>query len=123
MSAHFWFCTGTGDIHVAFQNHYEETSSKLLPQNRSRTHNQFMSMWIAFGIIGFLIFVLTQFYSLILFIKKKQFQSVLIWLVLITSFMTEDTLETQTGVTLVVFFISLLSALETHQTPANKNRL
>jgi hypothetical protein len=116
--AHFWFGTGTGDIQQAFQQHYNQVNSQLLPQNRSRTHNQFMTMWITFGVFGFLLFLFTQFYHARKFLQSKNIPALLIWIVLVASYFTEDTLETQTGVTLVAFFTGILSMYkqESYQT-------
>lgn len=114
----FWFGTGTGDIQQAFQQHYEQIDSKLSPQNRSRTHNQFMTIWITFGVFGLLLFVWSQLHSGWTFMRNNQLSALLIWIVLVASYFTEDTLETQTGVSLVLFFISIL-----HNSPEKQPQL
>lgn len=105
--ADFWvFGVGIGDVDSVFQSYYATTESKLLPENRLRSHNQFISNWIALGLPGFLItialFVIPFFYR----VKRDYF----LWIVLLSlaiAFSFEDMLETQAGVTIFALFYSL----------------
>ncbi|MFH0892903.1 MAG: O-antigen ligase family protein [Bacteroidota bacterium] len=97
---------GTGDINQAYKNQYEISKSKLQPRWRLKTHNEYLTMAILFGIPGLLLFLLVLFYPLY---TKKHFLYVPFFLILIISMLTEDTLETSTGVTFYAFFSVFLT--------------
>ena len=102
----FFFGVGTGDIQDEFDNYYKEDQSKLQSQYRVRTHNQFLTYFITLGIFGFIWFLYATIYPLIRF-SRLNFILAVAQLVLLLSFLTEDTLETQPGVTLYAFVIAL----------------
>lgn len=98
---------GTGDIANAFQQYYEDTNSKLEKENRLRSHNQYLAITVAFGIIGLLWYLFSLLYPL--HEKKNRNYLYIIFLaIMLMSMLTEDTLETQIGVTLFAFFNSFL---------------
>ena len=97
---------GTGDVKQAFQEEYVRNDTKLLPQFRLRAHNQYLTFFVAFGIGGFFLLMgcLLQCY-----IHRKWISTQLatVFLIILAfSFLTEDTLETQAGVTFASFWIS-----------------
>ena len=47
-----WLGVGAGDVPTAFEKSYVEIGSALDDANRLRAHNQFLTLWIAFGLIG-----------------------------------------------------------------------
>jgi len=104
----FWFGVGTGDLPMTFENTYEEMNTALKPEFRWRSHNQYLSIFVAFGIFGFMWFLFSLFYP---FMKLKRyhqyFYSIFLALMLL-SMLTEDTIESQDGVTLFAFFNALL---------------
>lgn len=97
---------GIGDVNQEFQKYYETTESKLLPENRLRSHNQFLSSWIALGLAGLILMIL---FFVIPFAKIYQpdFLTTILITALLLSFLFEDTLETQAGVTIFSLFYSL----------------
>ncbi len=97
---------GTGDVQKAFDDEYIKTNSKLDADLRFHSHNQYLSITVAFGIIGLLWFLFTLIYPMI---KEKMgfdFLYITFFIIVIFSFFTEDTLETQAGVTFFAFFNS-----------------
>ena len=102
----FLFGVGTGDIQDEFNTDYQLNESKLSLQNRHRTHNQFLTFAIAFGIIGFLIILIALFFP-VFKLWDKDFAFMIFLIVILLSFLNEDTLETQTGVTFFAFFYSI----------------
>jgi len=94
---------GTGDVPAAFQQMYEETNSELTKEWRLRSHNQYLSFGVAFGIPGilFLLFVLT--FSIRLAVRNQNYVYLAFLLIVLGSFLNEDTLETQAGVTFYAF--------------------
>lgn len=100
---------GAGSSKAYFLDYYEQTNSKLATENRRESHQQFLSIAVNFGLVGLGIFVL-----LLIFIfleTPKKVHHYLILAILLVSFLNEDTLETQTGATLVAFFFSFLSGI------------
>lgn len=102
------FGVGTGDIANAFSDYYEETDSKLLPEYRNRCHNQYLAITVAFGVVGLIWFLLSMLYPLFINGNYKDYFYLVFMIIMIMSMFTEDTLETQIGVTIFAFFNSFL---------------
>jgi hypothetical protein len=98
---------GTGDLNTAFNDHYDKYYKDLEKKYRWRSHNQYLSITVAFGILGFIWFLFALFYPMIK--KRKTFNYLFItfFIIFILSMLTEDTIETQAGVTFFAFFNSL----------------
>lgn len=89
-----------------FKTYYSEAETPLLEQHQLKSHNQFLSFLVRFGIIGTLLIIC----SFILPIIKSPFtyMSILfISIALIGSF-TDDILDRQAGVTFIAVFYSLV---------------
>lgn len=99
-----WVGVGTGDVPQAFELQYYLDKSSLSEKNRRRAHNQFLTMWLTFGIGGLIFFVYFLFKPL-----KERWKSFypIFFLISFLSFFTEDTLETQAGVTFFAYFNTL----------------
>jgi len=104
----FWIGVGTGDLPMAFQKQYQKMDSPLEDHLRWRSHNQFLSIFIGFGVIGFILFLFTLISPPIITGKFKDYFYVIFFITMILSMLTEDTIESQAGVTLFAFFTSLL---------------
>ncbi len=109
---------GTGDVQLTFNEYYDKTKSKLDKDNWNRAHNQFLTFWITFGIPGLLLFLSFWGYMILNSLKGKSLLSLAFVLIAIGSFISEDTLETQQGVTFVAFFIAV-SYLSTYKGRTN----
>jgi hypothetical protein len=102
------FGVGTGDVPKAFDDQYVKMKTNLAIQNRLRSHNQYLSITVAFGIIGLAWFMIVMFYP---GIKTRSFNNyfyVIFWLIFMLSMLTEDTIETQEGVTFYVLLTALM---------------
>ena len=98
---------GTGDLKKSFYSAYEEIKTQLQKKYWLRAHNQYFTIFIAFGFLGFIWFLTTLFYPLFFFPKSSFWYPYLGFLVIsLVSFLSEDTLETQIGVTFFAFFNS-----------------
>ena len=106
---HFWFGVGTGDLPAIFKETYERTNSPLKSQWRWRSHNQFLSIWIAFGVFGAIWFLIVLVYPLIINKNYRGYLFPVFITIIMLSMLTEDTIETQDGVTLYAFFTSLFA--------------
>lgn len=102
------FGVGTGDVQDAFNQQYEKENSILTEKFRLRAHNQIITVFVTFGIFGGLLFLVFLFYPFITLNLKNYFLYLAFFLVMFISMFTEDTLDTQVGITLFVFFNSIL---------------
>ncbi len=101
------FGVGKGDYEKSFENYYSKHSHGLKKENQLPSHNQYLNSWIRYGILGFLLFIVFHL-SLIRFAwKKHNFALVTFLLIICASYLIEDTLETQTGITLFAFLFPL----------------
>jgi hypothetical protein len=107
ISDNFWLGVGTGDVKIAFDRKYEELNSSLYPEFRHRAHNQFITFFIAFGLIGFSLLLFCIIYPIIKEKGWKQPLFMIFFFIAMVSMLNEDTLETQPGVTFFTFFYVL----------------
>jgi len=101
---HPWIGVGTGDMNVAFQHQYEKMNTMLAPDQRWRSHNQFLSITVGFGLIGLTWFLLSIFVPVYLYRRKVDFFFTIFLIFILLAMLTEDTIESQAGVTLYAFF-------------------
>ena len=99
---------GTGDLEKELFAEYDKMHSKLAIEYRLHPHNQFLSIALCFGIVGLLWFLFSLFYPMIKLKKHHDFLYLAFFIILICSFFTEDTLETQAGVTFYAFLNSFM---------------
>lgn len=108
-----WMGVGTGDLREAYKEAYERIESTLSPEWRLRAHNQYLSVAAANGLgaMAWLIFILT--FLLVRSLRKAQVLQSVFLIIAALSFLTEDTLETQAGVTFFAFLYPLLEGWKT----------
>ena len=104
----FLIGVGTGDVQTEFDNYYQENNSPLNDKNRHRAHNQILTFLITFGIIGFAIVIFGFSYPLFFEQNKEKLLLSFFLIIVFLSFLDEDTLETQPGVTFFTYFYVLL---------------
>jgi hypothetical protein len=104
INENFWTGVGTGDLPQKFAETYERMQTPLKMKWRWRSHNQYLSIFIAFGVFGFIWFLFTLFYPLIAFRKYRNYHYLVFFALMLLSMITEDTIESQVGVTLFAFF-------------------
>ena len=97
---------GTGDVQVAFDEQYEKNNSPLTEDNRLRAHNTYLTTWITFGVFGFIFFVALVWFAADRF-KAADYLGVAFMVICFVTFMIEDSLETQAGVTFFAYFWGL----------------
>jgi len=102
------FGVGTGDLPQAFNDQYIKMKTNLAIQNRLRSHDQYLSITVAFGITGLAWFLFVMFYP---GVKTRSFNNyfyVIFWIIFMLSMLTEDTIESQEGVTFYVLLTALM---------------
>ncbi len=98
---------GTGDVKNVFAAKLVVDDS-LLKGSGLRPHNQYLTILLEFGIFGFIFFMFCLLYPGIRQKKFSDFLFVSVFVIALLSMFTEDTLETQAGVTFVAYFSCLL---------------
>jgi len=101
------FGVGTGDMNIAFEKQYELMDSPLQPEFRWRSHNQFLSITVGFGLAGIFWFLIVLIYPPIKTGRLTDYFYLTFFVIMIVSMISEDTIETQAGVTIFAFFTSL----------------
>lgn len=95
---------GTGDMNEAFSEQYVKMNTKLPADQRWRSHNQYLSILVGFGVIGFLWFLFAFLYPAIRLKGFGDFYFLTFIIIAALSMLTEDTMESQMGVTFITFF-------------------
>lgn len=108
---------GTGDMNIAFAKQYEIMDSPLEPEFRWRSHNQFLSIAVGFGIVGILWFLVALLYPPIKTGRMTDYFYLAFFVIMVVSMLSEDTIETQTGVTMFALFTSLFLFGKKDKTP------
>lgn len=117
---------GTGDVQDAFDEYYERTNSKLSKKKRLRAHNQYLTILLTFGVIGFIIFIWGVFYPVFYKAIKRHLSlpMVILFGIVILSMFNEDTIETQAGALYFTFFyVFFLWGIEEPQVPNRREAL
>lgn len=99
---------GTGDMPQAYHEAYIKSGSKLNERYRLRAHNQYLAIAVALGIPATFFFVFVLLYALFSNQRWRDYLFLAYWIIAVLSMLTEDTLETQSGVTFFAFFFCLL---------------
>lgn len=120
IKANWIFGVGTGDVQKAFNDEYARSDSRLDMDNRKRAHNQYMTFWIAFGIVGFLVFTIFWFWYLAKNIQVGSLIGIGFTLIAMVSFLSEDTIETQQGVTFIALFLGISELIRSKGVTSSK---
>lgn len=115
------FGVGTGDIPTAFREQYRDMNTLLRPEWRLRAHNQYLSIAVTFGITGLLWFLFTLAYPFYKQSVKGDLLFISFSIISAMSMLTEDTLETQAGVTFFALFTSLFLFVNPNNQTAGVN--
>lgn len=99
------FGVGNGDVQNQFYKVYEEMNTRLSLQNQHRSHNQFLTIWVSLGVVGFTLFFLlfiTPWFEV-----AFDFFALFVLIGLFVSCLFQDLIETQAGVTIFALFYGL----------------
>ena len=106
MKNHLFTGVGTGDIKNVFAAGLLVYHSPL-EGSGMRAHNQYLTFIIAFGLPGFIVILFSLFYPVSRCRSHIPVLTLVFFIIVMYSMFTEDTLESQPGVTLFAFFYSL----------------
>lgn len=104
---HPWFGIGTGDVQDAYTKYYATHNTGLEKRWQLHTHNQYLQFLMLFGVIGFLIVMFGLLAPPFFENKWNPFNFLAIIIITLFSFLNEDMIESQIGVTFVAVFYSL----------------
>lgn len=105
-----WLGTGTGDLPNEFAKQLRQNKSGLTGLGL-RSHNQFLSITTALGIIGLIWFIAVLVFILVYRKRWLDFRVLISYCIIVFSMFNEDTIETQAGVTFFCFFLSFFLIL------------
>ncbi|MCB0760974.1 MAG: O-antigen ligase family protein [Flavobacteriales bacterium] len=108
IAQHPWIGVGTGDVQDSFDRMYAEMDTPLAEQYHLRAHNQYLTSALTLGIPIALLFLWLIIRLTLRAYRKRQIPALLFLVVSLLSFIPEDTLETQAGVSFFAFFIAVL---------------
>jgi hypothetical protein len=108
LRSNWLFGVGIGDVQQAFLKEYEKKHSLLKLENQHRSHNQFLTIWISHGLVGFVAILLLWIIPFYKYLKTCDYLLCVVLISLGFSFLWQDMLETQAGVTIFALFYSLM---------------
>ncbi len=113
---HFIFGTGIGDFKHHLTEYFYKEYAEIDQRKIRYPHNQFLSILGRVGALGLLI-ILYLFYLLFTYRKNDEYFNLRRAFVIIVfcSFLTEDTMDTQAGVTFVAFVVGLIFIQNSNQ--------
>jgi len=103
----FWFGNGTGGYSEAYHTKYNQNKFFQDREYRQRSHNMFLSYWIDFGLIGMCYICFALIAPVFLERKTKSFLLLIFLLIVLISFMNEDTLNNHDAISFFAFFYPL----------------
>lgn len=104
---HWLTGVGTGDTRPAFAAQYEGMHSKLDERWRYRAHNEYLTLWISFGVFGLLWSLFSWVWPARALGASRQPLFVCWAIIFLISCASEDTIETQMGATFFAFYYAL----------------
>jgi hypothetical protein len=92
---------------MAYQEKYDQ--NKFFPDKvyRQRSHNMFLSYWIDFGLAGLVYICFALVAPIFWEHKTKSYLLLVFFLIVLISFMNEDTLNNHDAITFFSFFYPL----------------
>ncbi len=102
----FWFGVGTGDVKDAFLEQYKET--KLFQDGcDKKSHNQYVTTALSLGVFGIFFFIGILFLLIKNYNGSLNYLFILGQIIVLSSMLWEDTLETQAGVAVFGLLLNL----------------
>ncbi len=113
----FWFGVGPGDVMDDFSKELDKSGSKLETAFHNRVHNQYIVEFVALGVIGFIVFIFLTFYPVFKFKAWNHYLFSVFYLIILLSYFTDNTLETQLGVSFYSLFFCLVMNISFQKRP------
>lgn len=106
---HPWIGTGVGSQSRTYDAYYAETGTRLDEKWQwLHAHNQFLSFAVTLGVPFALYFIFSLWWPARNMRRWRSYVYLAFFIIVVLSFLDDDTLETQQGVTFFAFFNALL---------------
>ncbi len=106
-----YYGAGAGDLKPAMDKYYQSSLLSEYPQKWLKPHNQYLTWLVMFGSIGFSIIILSMIYVIYnSAYLKRSFLGISFLCIIFLSMFTEDTLDTQVGISFYALFLCLFIA-------------
>ena len=110
-----WLGVGVGDVKDAYERQYVIDKTNLLPKNRLRAHNQFVTQILTLGIFLGMWTIIALFLPFFMNKKNKNFISTAFFILAILSMFTDDVFETSVSVGFFIIFYTILILIKTQK--------
>lgn len=104
---HWLVGVGTGDTQAAFDAQYAAMDSPLEDRWRLRAHNEYLTLWISFGVLGLCWSLFTWWWPAYRLGAWQQPLFIAWAIAFAISCLTDDTIETQPGATFFALYYAL----------------
>lgn len=104
----FWVGVGTGDTKDELMTYYKKNKITYAYQNRLNTHNQYFECFITYGLLGFIIWIISILFPIIKSLRGGNKVYVFFVVSVLLIFLVESFLENEAGIVFFTFFNSLL---------------
>ncbi|SHF97199.1 O-Antigen ligase [Mariniphaga anaerophila] len=101
------FGIGTGNWVKEYNEVYDRMETKLLPEKRGPSHNQYLNYLVKFGLIGFLWIIFAILYPVFRLGHRTNFTFILFLIAYAFANLGDANLESHMGLSFFVFFYSL----------------
>lgn len=113
--------TGVGDLQQVSKEYSRSMFPNLLnDDDRKMPHNEFIWIWAASGVFGFLAYCIAFFYPFLVNFRQKNWLFAILFLLFFSSFLTEPSIEEQVGSTFYLVFLLIFLAHFYHRPAAHE---
>lgn len=103
-----WIGAGTESHRDYLYRKYKEAGYEIAFLKKYNAHNQFLEIFLDFGITGVILFIMAILYHLWLILKSGNLYLLAVYLSILVFLITESLLERQNGVIVWALFVSLI---------------
>ncbi|MGC1243233.1 MAG: O-antigen ligase family protein [Chryseosolibacter sp.] len=101
------FGVGAGDVYDELDKIYRKVDYKYGYLDQQNPHNEYLSQWLATGLIGLILMLAILYLMLTTALRKKQYDFLILLILFIITFAVESALERQKGIVLYSLLTSL----------------
>jgi hypothetical protein len=107
-----WTGTGTGDVRNAYINEYSINNTPLTEGYRMRSHNQYLSFAVTFGIPGMIIALTLMLTPWLISPNRNRYLFTVYISIIFLAMFNDDTFSSFTGATFFSYFYTLFLTVE-----------
>jgi hypothetical protein len=107
-----WTGTGTGDVRNAYINEYSINNTPLTEGYRMRSHNQYLSFAVTFGIPGMIIALALMIVPWLISPNRNRYLFTVFISIIFMAMFNDDTFSSFTGATFFSYFYTLFLTVD-----------